>query len=431
MKGKVKMKKKLVKPLVVLLIVLQILIISSSVFAVDNANIGDSVLLYAIEKMDYIEVGYWGQDITIYQTVYKDNGIEYPAYCVDYAHKGITYDRTYNVEIKESYIDENYINTNNRLKVWKVILNGYPFKSIEGLNEHEAYAATKLAVFYVLENWEQHEDKVYYKNAEGKKVVEAMFNIVEEAKKSEAIPTSTKIDLSGTELQIDEIDNKYLSKKITLSCETPIAGFSVNLKGNVPEGTIITDLENNQLEKFKNCKEFKILLPLENLKSENEFTINVQGEVISYPMYLGVPEISGVQTYVLTKGKLKPEGADTLIQYPQNKTKLIIKKQDEKGNILPQVKFNVLDSNKEIVYENLETNEQGIIEIENIIPGQYYLQEVETIEGYEFSNELIEFNIDLDEEKEIVVENKEIPEEPEKPKEPEKLELPKLPRTGW
>lgn len=269
------MKKKLVKPVVVLLIVLQVLIISSSVFAVDNANIGDSVLLYSTEKMDYIEVGYWGQDLTIYHTVYKNNGKEYPAYCIDYAHKGITDERTYNVKITENYIDENYVDTNNRLKVWKVILNGYPFKSIEGLNEHEAYAATKLAVFYVLEDWKQNIDKIYYKNEEGKKVVEAMFNIVEAASKSEVLPSSTKIDLSEEEWQIDEIDNKFLSKKITLSCANVISGFSVNLEGNVPNGVIVTDLENNQLEKFKNCKEFKILVPLENLKNEDEFTINV------------------------------------------------------------------------------------------------------------------------------------------------------------
>lgn len=95
---------------------------------------------------------------------------------------------------------------------------------------------------------------------------------------------------------------------------------------------------------------------------------------------------------------------------------------------MPHVKFNILNFNKEILYENLETDENGIIEIGNMIPGKYYLQETETVEGYEFSNELIELSIALDEEKEVVVENSKIPEEPEEPKKPE---IPKLPRTGW
>lgn len=139
-------------------------------------------------------------------------------------------------------------------------------------------------------------------------------------------------------------------------------------------------------------------------------------------MYYGEPEIPGVQSYVLVEGKIKQESVGTLIQYPQNKTKIIIRKQDENANILPHVKFNVLNSNKEMIYENLETDENGIIEIENMLPGIYYLQETETVEGYEFNKELIELNIELNEEKEIIVENSKIPEKPE---------IPKLPRTGW
>lgn len=428
------MKRKIIKPIVVLLIILQVFTISSSVFAVDN---GESVLLYPTEKMDYIKVGYWGQDLTIYHTVYEKDGKEYPVYCVDYSHKGITDERKYSVKVTEDYIDENYNSTDKRLAVWRVILNGYPFKTIEGLNNYEAYAATKLAVFYVLEDWAENEDKIYYKNDEGKKVVDAMFKIIESAKSSSKVPTSTTIDLSEAEWQIDEIDNEFLSKKITLNSQTTISGFTVNLDGNIPDGTIVTDLKNNQVDKFTNCKEFKILLPLKNLTSESEFTIDVRADVNSYPMYLGEPEITGVQSYVLTAGRIKQAKASKLIEYPENKTKLIIEKQDLEGNTLPGVKFNILDANKNIVFENLQTDEFGIIELNNILPGTYYIQEIETIEGYEFNDEIIEINLELNEEKKIVIINEKIPEEPEVPeipKEPEVIEtpeLPKLPRTGW
>lgn len=144
-----------------------------------------------------------------------------------------------------------------------------------------------------------------------------------------------------------------------------------------------------------------------------------------------------MQSYVLTGETTKIESKNVPINYSENKTKLIIKKKDENGNFLSQVKFNLLNSNKEIVYENIETDEDGIIEIKNLVPGLYYLQETKTIDGYELNDELIEVNIELDEEKEIVVENKkipEIPEEPEKPEEPKiprEPEKPKLPRTGW
>lgn len=419
-KGKIEMKRKIIKSIVVLLIILQVFAISSSVFAVDD---GESVLLYPTEKMDYIEVGYWGQDLTIYHTVYEKDGKEYPAYCVDYSHQGITDERKYNVKVTEEYINENYNATDKRLAVWRVILNGYPFKTIEGLNNYEAYAATKLAVFYVLEDWEENKDKIYYKNDEGKKVVDAMFKIIESAENSAKIPTSTAIILSETEWQIDEINNEFLSKKITLNSQTAISGFTVNLDGNIPNGTIITDLKNNQLEKFINCKEFKILLPLENLIGESEFTIDVKADINSYPMYLGEPEVSGVQSYVLTAGRIKQVEVSKLIEYPENKTKLIIEKQDLEGKTLPGVKFNILDSNKNIVFEDLQTNENGIIELNNILPGTYYIQEIETIEGYELNNEIIEINLELNEEEKVVIANEKIPEIPEEP--------PKLPRTGW
>lgn len=140
---------------------------------------------------------------------------------------------------------------------------------------------------------------------------------------------------------------------------------------------------------------------------------------------------------MLTGETTKEESKNISINYSENKTKLIIKKNDANGNSLSQVKFNLLNSNKEIVYENIETNKDGVIEINNLVPGVYYLQETKAIDGYELNEELIEININLDEEKEVVVENKKIPEEPEKPKEPEEPEkpknpeMPKLPRTGW
>ena len=427
------MKKKMIKIISILLIILQIIVITSSVFAVDDAIIGDSVLIKAEKKLDDIGINYWGQDITVYYTLYNN---KYPAYCVDYYKGGVTLDKEYSVDVVENYVD----NTagNKKLLVWRVIKNGYPYRQIQGLDEYEAYAATKLAVFYVLENWEESGDagdKAVGTNEEGKKIINAMHEIVNLAKMSNEIPEIPSINIEQSEWLIDEIDNKFLSKKITIDSSTELSGFSISLQGNIPNGAYIADLENKEVTQFKDCKEFKILLPLDYLISEGEFTITAQVKVPSYPLLFGASPIEELQSYVLTGETTKIEPKNLQISYPQNKTKIIIKKEDENGNALSQVKFNLLDSNKEIVYENIETDEFGIIEINNLVPGLYYLQETKTIDGYELNGELIEVNINLDEEKEIVIENKKIPEEPEKPEEPQEQEQPqeppKLPRTGW
>lgn len=97
---------------------------------------------------------------------------------------------------------------------------------------------------------------------------------------------------------------------------------------------------------------------------------------------------------------------ETQDSYFKNETKVKIIKQDkETQERLENVEFNILDSNKQIIYSNLKTNKDGEIEIENLIPGSYYIQEVSTREGYLLSEDLIEFDISLNEELTITIDN--------------------------
>lgn len=352
---------------------------------------------------------------------------------MDYFHGGVTNTKSYEVKITESYVDEDSNNiNNNKLGVWRAIINGYPFKSYQELNcadEFEAYAATKQAVFCMLYN---RDFKWYtYEGEEGQRVYNAMVKIVENAKNSTQLPQSSTINLNETEWNIDEINSTYLSKKIILNSQTKISEFNVSLEGNIPIGTIVTDLKNKELKTFKNSKEFKILIPLKNLVAKGEFTINIQGKVNIYPMYFGQAPSNQIQSYVLTAGVVKQEIVKELIEYPENNTKLIILKKDNEGRSLLGVKFNLLDANKNVIIENVETNEEGIITINNVIPGTYYLQEIETKEGYELNKELIQFTVELNEQKEVIVENKKIPETPIISKVPNPPEKVKLPRTGY
>lgn len=422
--------KKILKTLIVVLVIFQTLFTTSPSFAA-GAEVGENILIYTNKKIEGLEINYYGQDLTTYYTVYNKNNIEYVAYCIDYFKGGVTDERSYEVQITQEYVNKDSTDE-TKLGVWRAIINGYPFKSYEELkcaDKYEAYAATKQAVWCML--YADRDVKFYtYSGDAGTRVYNAMEKIVKDAKASTQVPMDTEVHLTEGEWQIDEINNQFLSKKITLSCESEISRFSINLDGNIPVGTVTADLQNEELTTFKNCKEFKILVPLESLIENNSFTIDIEVKLDAYPMYLGEAPSSNLQNYVLTAGNGDLENVSNLIKYPENKTRLLIKKQDEEGKTLEGVKFNILDKNKNIVYEKVETNEDGVIQINNMIPGIYYIQEVESIEGYEINDELIEFSIDLDEEKEIIVENKKIPEEPEIPETPTP-ELPKLPRTGW
>ena len=65
----------------------------------------------------------------------------------------------------------------------------------------------------------------------------------------------------------------------------------------------------------------------------------------------------------------------------------------------------MLDSNKKIVKENLVTDEKGEIILENMIPGIYYVQETETLAGFNLYTDLTEIGLDLNEEFQVTVNN--------------------------
>ena len=58
-----------------------------------------------------------------------------------------------------------------------------------------------------------------------------------------------------------------------------------------------------------------------------------------------------------------------------------------------------------MIYSNLQTDGNGMVKIENLLPGTYYIKEARTIDGYEIYENLIKVNIALQEEVTITVNN--------------------------
>ena len=82
------------------------------------------------------------------------------------------------------------------------------------------------------------------------------------------------------------------------------------------------------------------------------------------------------------------------LQYQKNETEIIIVKQDEETNEkLKNVEFELLDENKQVFRQSLLTDEEGRIQISNLLPGKYYLKEIHTSLGYIPTEELIELEV--------------------------------------
>ncbi len=334
----------------------------------------------------------------------KDGRTVYPAYCVNPELHGIGYNGTPEYSVVGNTKLDNEV-------IWKTLINGYPYKSIIDLNvanEEEAYTATKLAVYAVMFNRNVSEYTSANTDA-GRRTLQAFIKIVNDARNShEILKDNNKISVipNSQEWQIDEINSNYVSKNYSIKSLVKNGEYTIQVQGNLPEGSMITNLENNPQNTFNITENFKILIPINKLTEKGKFTIIANANIETKPVVYGKSTIADKQSYAIS-GFMMEDSQGVLEENTlKNITKIqVVKKEYGTEKRLSGVKFNLLDSNKSIVKEGMVTNENGEIIIDMLIPGKYYLQEIETLQEYNLYKDLIEIDIKFNEEVEVIVNN--------------------------
>lgn len=391
--------KKAKKNIAIMLIIL-IILLGNIIFPKSSTAAGNTVELYATHRYGNLLVRN-GVDLTTIYIVYSKDGIEYPAYCLNLELDGATENFSYSVNTDNLITD---------MEIWRTVVNGYPYKTPEELGcatKEEAYLATRQAIYCAVYDRDPNSYRALGGIA-GARTLNAMKNIVNIARTStETKPSATlKIDSNSAKWEIDAIDKNYVSKEFTVTAAAGIKDYHITLQGGKIEGTIIVDTNNNEKNIFSSGENFKILIPIKNINKDGSFYIKANGEVATRPVIYGLAPSSNLQNVALT-GSIFEGGTGTKTEYYfTNETKIIIQKQNqETKEPLEGVKFQILDENKNVIYSELSTDNEGTINIENLIPGKYYVQETETLEGYEVYNKLIEVNLKLNEEIKIIVNN--------------------------
>ena len=298
--------------------------------------------------------------------------------------------------------------------LWKIVTNGYPYKTVGELgvaNEKEAFTATKHAIYsYIHGN--QLSDYGAIGEA-GQRTLNAMYKIINDANNSSEVQISNKVDILKLQetWEQDSISSQYVSKTYKVTAKTNIDKYTVDVtdeKGQKIEGIKITDKTNQEKGEFNSDEVFKILIPIKQMTEDRSIKINIETKVETKPILYGKAPSSNLQDYALTASTYEDGTGETQDNYHKNTTKLIIIKQDrETEEKLQGVEFQILDENKNVIYTNLETDENGRIELENLIPGKYYIKETRTVSGYEIYEDLIEIDISLNEEMTVTVNNHE------------------------
>ena len=426
------MRKKLISIISIIVILIGLIPISSKA-----AVPIDTAYIYANKKTNGLLM--WnGLKIHTHMAVYKKDGKEYPAYCMNRELPGVEIGRSQTVDVKQLV---------NNTKIWRAIINGYPYKSISELGcntEEEAYLATKQAVYCMITNRDVNEYSAI--GEAGERTLNALKTIVNNARNSNQTKVSSELTVNEQEKlwKIDNLDSSYISKTFLVTANTSMSKYTVNVKNLNIEGYKLVDQNNKEKTEFSNSEKFKILIPIQEVKQDGNFSIEVSAQVATKPVFYGESRDSGLQSYALTGYTYEEGTGSKKVYYTKNETKIIITKTDDKtGKKLEGVEFELLDKNQNKIYTEITTNKDGIATIDNLLPGIYYIRETKTLEGYQLYSKLIKVELELNEETTVNVINSE--KEPEIYKEEKKTELavkekksnikvketgPKLPKTG-
>lgn len=345
---------------------------------------------------------YKGMIVKTDYVIYTENGVQYPAYCMDKTKKGAN-TGGYTVSIQNAIQD---------VGLWRRIINGYPYKTIEELgvaNKEEAFTATKQAIYCYL-----HENQLSDYGAigeAGSRTLNAMAQIIQNAENSTEtkISSTITIDKVSEEWKQDEINKNYAYKTYQVTAGAEIENYKITIQKENAEdigGIKITDEQNQERNEFAPNEKFKVLIPIKNMTENGTIKLSVESKIKTKPVLYGAAPDSSSQDYALTAAMYEDGSGNIKDTYTKNETKIIITKKDEEsGELLEGVEFELLDENKQTVYTSLKTNKDGKIVIENLVPGTYYVKETKTIDGYELYELPIKVELGFNQEVSVTVNN--------------------------
>lgn len=318
------------------------------------------------------------------ENIHIEKTIEVPYYYED--EEKSSYDileykgkKVYKLGKYKSYSNEqveNVIRYNNT-EIRNIFDSGYPMCMYEYLNcdnWYEAYIATQEAIYCKLEN--KDVNKYIAENDSGKRIISAMKDILEKAKKPIITirETSDWIDLSSTE--------KY--KEYVIDCTHELVDCTIKTSNS---NTKITDEEGNIKEKIKSGEKIR-LVALKNTQIETN--ISAEAQIVNVYMHMFNSNQDVAKQYIIPEIKAVEEFANFKIDVETVKVNVLNK--DENNNIIIGSCFEILDSEYNKIMENLQTNSFGKISL-NLDKGKYYLRQTSVTGDYEISKALLEIDI--------------------------------------
>lgn len=363
---------------------------------------------------------------TAYAVVRTKNQ-EYPAYCLDIDKPGV------GEKIDKYDLNVNTTITNN--DAYKAIINGYPYKTLKELGvetKEEAFTATKQAVYTMLHN-RNIDDYFAVETEAGRRTYNAYRQIVTNAR-------NTNKNYEDGIANFKTISNwKYNEKSNKLEYKFIVNGNKTGKLDLTVSGNEEKVINISKMNDINIGEEIVLTVNKENLNKLKNINIKANIKLNTLPVYFGETQKSGTQNYAISGFKVDNSITKEMkITKEENITKIIINKvSKEENKPLSDVEFKITDDKNNSIFIG-KTNDKGVLVIEKLIPGKYFIEEIKTKDGYKKLEDKVEVDIKYNEEKEIKIINdkikvevKIVEEKKEKLEQNKEIKKRILPKTGY
>jgi len=189
----------------------------------------------------------------------------------------------------------------NNDALWRVVKNGYPYKSAAEMglySDYDAYVVTKMAIYCIL--GQSRLD--YYSADENDGTAQAMLSIlrglVQEGIYGWETQNSASISANQQGGLVEE--GEYYSQTFSVSSSVDLSTYTVSNISNFPEGTYVANSSGGANQVFSYGEIFKIMIPKARLLSDINGEVEIQTRCKSYPIFYGETTVPGTQDYVIT-----------------------------------------------------------------------------------------------------------------------------------
>jgi len=327
-----------------------------------------------------------GKEYLVYvdYVVYDYNGNSYPAYCLNRNVGGVTKHGSY-TETVDSLLQEATLVGPNNEAVWRVIKNGFPYKSAAELgveNDLDAYVATKQSIYMVLYHGvagEDHNPQDYYGYTDdrGRKIKDAIINLTNIGLNTTETYTDPNFSVNKINDYVKDGNNYY--QEFSVSANVNISKYDVISIDNAPNGSYVADVNGNGKTEFTSGEHFRVYVPVNSVTTDVTITPVVKGKCDSFAVYYGNPPGDDYQPYAAV-GPSEEEARGQFTIRAIGNLKII--KKDTHGTKLDGTTFHISGPGGDWT---LATDKNGEINLNDILIGTYKIEEVDA--SYNMINE--------------------------------------------